>query len=108
MEQNEFYCRGFAQSRPPAPPCPGPGEGWARSAAPAGCDPVVDQALRRARCGYLRRESDGGFSLAYPLSCRSPFPLPPLFCFARARSMGGRGWWVFSFDSAGTPRLAQV
>lgn len=102
---NEFYCRGFVPGatpqRPTAPAPPGPE--WARP----GELPWPDALLRRVYCdsrGAFYRPDADGFLLAYPLSCRAPFPLPPLFCFARAECLGQRGWWVFAFDSAGRPR----
>lgn len=103
--ENQFYCKGFV----PGPSYPGPtapnaspGPEWSRS----GDLPWSDALLRRLYCdsqgAFLRRDSDG-FSLAYPLSCRAPFPLPALFCFARVQCLGERGWWVFSFDRSGAP-----
>lgn len=114
--ENQFYCKGFMRSSeyvqpsdsgkvpPKAPPGLSPGPEWSRP----GELPWPDALLRRVYCdsrGAFYRAGDGGFSLAYPLSCRSPFPLPTLFCFARAQCLGSRGWWVFSFTSDGLPRL---
>ena len=101
--ENEFYCQGFVPRQVPSPaPCPTPGPGWSRPGDLNWSDPL----LRRVYCdsrGAFWRPEDDGFSLAYPLSCRSPFPLPPLFCFARAECLGDRGWWVFSFTRDGLP-----
>lgn len=109
--ENEFYCRGF--SPPPATPSacvaqpaslPSPGPDWARP----GELPWPDAELRRAYCdsrGAFCRLSHDGFRLAYPLSCRLPFPLVAIFCFARVECLNGRGWWVFSFDPGGLPRF---
>lgn len=110
--ENQFYCKGFMPSSPysqssaPAgsPPYTAPGPEWSRG----GDLPWSDALLRRVYCdsrgAFIRQDGDG-FSLAYPLSCRSPFPLPPLFCFARVECLGSRGWWVFSFDKKGLPRF---
>ena len=108
---DEFTCKGFLESSPKpwAPPPPQtPGPGWERPQREQHFDlPWPDEALseayRRTRGAFLRRHSGGGFWLAYPLDCRCPFPLPALFCFARAQCLGGRGWWVFSFGPDGTP-----
>lgn len=118
--EDQFYCKGFmrraeyaqpskvvqtpVQSPAQSPAGFSPGPEWSRP----GELPWSDALLRRVYCdsrGAFYRAEDGGFSLAYPLSCRSPFPLPTLFCFARAECLGSRGWWVFSFTSGGLPRL---
>lgn len=110
--ENQFYCNGFiqrtqcaqpsSQAKGPADLSPGPE--WSRP----GELPWPDALLRRVYCdsrGAFMRRDGGGFTLAYPLSCRSPFPLPALFCFARAECLGNRGWWVFSFDKSGAPKF---
>lgn len=106
--QNQFYCKGFVPgpARPPAS-VPSPGPDWHR---PADL-PWPDQLLRRAYFdsrGAFCRQTPGGFELAYPLSCRLPFPLVPLFCFARVQCLANRGWWVFSFGPDGMPRFGGV
>ena len=102
---SEFTCRGFLepspQPRTPAPLRPGPE--WEKPGELLWADEVLAQAYRRSRGAFCRRGGDGSFSLAYPLDCRCPFPLPALFCFARASLLGGRGWWVFAFDPNGSP-----
>ncbi len=104
MEQNEFYCRSFVPSSPPPSPAPvTPGPGWERPGSLPWSDDLLEGAVRRSRGGFCLRESSGGFRLAYPLSCRTPFPLPPLFCFARVECLCGRPWWTFSFRPDGTP-----
>lgn len=98
--QNEFYCRGFSPpsaSPPRGTAVPSPGPEWTRP----GELPWPEAELRRAFCdsrGAFYRQGVGGFDLAYPLSCRLPFPLVPLFCFARVECWNARHWWVFSFD----------
>lgn len=80
--------------------------GWS---APPACLPFPDDILRTA---YQRsapkpyhQSVDAGFSLAYPYADNAPFPLPPLFCFARLASICGQPLWLFSFDARGTPIL---
>lgn len=104
MDASEFYVKNFV-SPPPPPPPPTPGPGWSRPGALSWDDEVLDRAFRRSRGGFYRAWEDGGFSLAYPLDCRSPFPLPPLFCFAQVRCLCARGWWVFSFGPDAAPKF---
>lgn len=104
MDQSEFYCKNFV-SAPPPPPSPTPGTDWTRPGELPWEDTLLERTFRRSRGGFYHAEEDGGFSLAYPLNCRQPFPLPPLFCFARVRCLRGRGWWVFSFGPGAIPRF---
>ncbi len=100
-----FYCKGFFDApTPPQAPPPSPGPAWGRPQDLPWPDEVLAEGYRRSRGAFCLREADG-FSLAYPLDCRAPFPLPALFCFARARCLGGRGWWVFAFGPEGLPRF---
>ena len=113
MRESEFTCRGFLENAPKPPPAPTPGPGWERPRREQPFDlPWPDEVLaegyRRSRGGCCLRCPDGGFRLAYPLDCRRPFPLPALFCFARAALLGGRGWWVFAFDPDGRPCFGGV
>ena len=107
MDENrggEFYCKGFSTPQTWTPPAT-PGPGWERPQRELTFpDENLAQAYRRSRGAFVRRREEG-FCLAYPLDCRVPFPLPALFCFARAECLGGRGWWVFSFDPQGRPRF---
>ncbi len=105
--QSEFYCKGFFDPAPAPPPPRSPGPEWARPPALPWPEEDLAAAFRRARGAFFRREAEG-FSLAYPLDCRAPFPLPALFCFARAECLAGRGWWVFSFGPEGLPRFSGV
>lgn len=107
MDQSGFYCKNFVSAPPPAPP-PAPGPGWARPGELAWNDELLERAFRRSRGGFYHPGEDGGFSLAYPLNCRLPFPLPPLFCFAQVQCLGGRGWWVFSFGPGAVPRFPEA
>lgn len=102
---NEFYCKGFVPGPCCSPvPIPTPGPDWSRPRELTWPDPLLRRVYCDSRGAFWRGEPEG-FSLAYPLSCRSPFPLPPLFCFARAQCLGSRGWWVFSFTAQGLPRF---
>ena len=40
-----------------------------------------------------------------PYDPARPFPLTPLFCFARIRRIGSRDYAVFAFDDRGDPTL---
>lgn len=110
---NEFYCKGFiprAECVQPSGPakdpagCPTPGPEWRRPGELSWADGLLRRLYCDSRGAFMRRD-EGGFTLAYPLSCRGPFPLPALFCFARAECLGERGWWVFSFDPEGWPKF---
>lgn len=84
--------------------CPTPGPQWRRPGELSWGDELLRRLYCDSRGAFMRRDEDG-FTLAYPLSCRGPFPLPALFCFARAECLGERGWWVFSFDPEGWPKF---
>ena len=111
-QHSEFYCKGFFDSAPTPwtpPPPQTPGPEWERPQRERlfdlpWADEVLEAAYRRTRGAFCRRGAEG-FWLAYPLDCRCPFPLPALFCFAKAECLGGRGWWVFSFGPDGLPRF---
>lgn len=70
-------------------------------------DEILRQSARAARGGIYQKTARG-FSLAYPLDCRCPFPLPPIFCFARLKCLAGRPWWVFTFSGDGHPRFGDA
>ncbi len=107
---SEFYCKGFFEPAPrlQTPPPSSPGSGWERAGELTWQDEALAEGYRRSRGAFRRHCADGGFALAYPLDCRLPFPLPALFCFARAQCLASRGWWVFSFDPQGLPRFSGV
>jgi len=48
-----------------------------------------------------------GFQLAWPWDPEAPFPLPPVFCFARVQSLGDRPYLVFQFQPGGIPRIEE-
>ncbi len=63
-------------------------------------DPVLRRSAARLPRHTLRREGEG-FSLLFPFDPRAPFPLTPVFCFARVE--GGR--LIFSFRAGGMPYI---
>ena len=66
-----------------------------------------EKALRAmaVRAGSaLCREEGEGFTLAWPFSCARPFPLPALFCLARAAELEGERHVLFRFGRDGWPR----
>lgn len=91
----------FPFSRPAAPPPSGP---WQREETPGR---LLGEELLRRCAGKLRdtllKREDGGFALAAPYDPGAPFPLCPLFCFARVEELSGRRYAVFHFNSCGCP-----
>lgn len=63
-------------------------------------DEVLRRSARRLPRHTVRREGEG-FSLVFPFDPHSPFPLIPVFCFARLE--GGR--LIFSFQKGGVPYI---
>lgn len=57
----------------------------------------------RPLSGVLTRREGTVRWIAAPLDTAAPFPIPPLFCFARTRCLGGGQYAVFAFDAAGAP-----
>ena len=78
--------------------------GWVREHAPGRLlgEPLLAQAAGGP--ALVRREAEG-FSLAYPYRPDRPFPLTPLFCFARLEELEGRAYLRFPFKPGGCPRL---
>ena len=80
--------------------------GWAREDHPARL--MGERLLRESAAplngGLLKREEEG-FVLALPWEPGGVFPMTPLFCFASAERMDGRGYAVFRFTARGCPRL---
>lgn len=64
-------------------------------------DPVLEESARDLPQHLVQRESEG-FSLSFPYSPSAPFPLLPVFCFARVE--GGR--LIFSFQENGMPYIS--
>ncbi len=57
----------------------------------------------RGIAGALVRTEEGRLLLALPYDSGRAFPLPTLFCLADIRSINGRTYAVFAFDSEGHP-----
>ena len=65
-------------------------------------EPLLARCAQPLR-GVLLHRRESGFSLAVPWQAGEEFPLPPLFCFARAERLGGSAYAVFSFTRRGCP-----
>ena len=65
-------------------------------------DPVLRGALAGQSLLLCRRE-DGSFTLAGKFDPCAPFPVPPLFCFARVERIEGVPYVLFTFDQNGIP-----
>ena len=85
----------------------GPPQGWSRVDAPGQLlgEPLLSAA---ARGPALIRREENGFLLAYRYEPDSPFPLTPLFCFARLMQLNGRDYLCFPFRPGGCPRLEEL
>lgn len=81
-------------------------QGWKRTTAPEQYFLRDDLLARCARaagpCLCCRREA-GGHCLAWPWEPGRAFPLPPLFCLAWVRALGGRRYVLFCVAEDGTP-----
>lgn len=66
-----------------------------------------DPVLRRSAQGLpkyeFRREGDG-FSISFAFDLRAPFPLTPVFCFARVE----KNRLIFSFRENGIPYISSA
>lgn len=85
----------------PAPPLPG----WSD---PPQRLPWPDDLLAAAYAAAQKpryRPTSNGFSLAFPCRENGPFPMLPIFCFARHVCLFGQSLWLFSFDNAGAPQF---
>ena len=82
----------------------GPPPGWTWEPRPAALlgEPLLREAAGE-RGALLRREGEG-FSLAWPFRPDEPFPLTPLFCFARVEELAGAPHLVIPFRPGGCPR----
>ena len=92
----------FAGRKPPVP------GGWRWEPSPGRLmgEPLLARAAGEEGA-LLRREAEG-FSLAYPFDPGRPFPLTPLFCFARLERLEGRDYLVFPFRPVGCPRGGEL
>lgn len=83
---------------PSAPP------GWERADRPERLTASAFFAhMLRPLSGVLTRREGGGRLIAAPYDPAEPFPLPPLFCFARIWDAGSGRYAVFAFDERGAP-----
>lgn len=92
----------LAHSFAPAPP---PLPGWSD---PPRSLPWPDDLLSAAYAAAQRpryRSAPDGFSLAFPCRENGPFPMLPIFCFARRACLQGQFLWLFSFDKEGMPQF---
>lgn len=83
-------------------------QGWRREHNPARLmgEPLLAQAAGEG--GALFRQEGNGFCLAYPFRTDRPFPLTPLFCFARLERLEGTDYVVFPFRPGGCPRVEEL
>lgn len=65
-------------------------------------DEVLRAAAQKLPRHTLQRTGED-FTLSFPFNPRTPFPLTPVFCFARIES----GWLFFSFHKGGLPYIFQ-
>lgn len=63
---------------------------------------ILRDAAVGMRAVIMRREEDG-FALAVPWTSEHPFPLTPIFCFARIEEINGARYAVFHFSGCGCP-----
>lgn len=92
----------LAHSFSPAPP---PLPGWSD---PPRQLPWPDDLLSAAYAAAPKsryQSADDGFTLAFPCRANGPFPMLPIFCFARCACLHGQLLWLFSFDQEGMPRF---
>ena len=82
----------------------GPPPGWTWEPRPAALlgEPLLRAAVKEG--GALLRREGEGFSLAWPFRPDEPFPLTPLFCFARVEELVGAPHLVIPFRPGGCPR----
>lgn len=93
-------CLAYAFDAPNAAPA-----GWqALPSPPPFADPLLRRCAQQARGGWWQ-QTPAGATLAYPYSPSRPFPMSPIFCFARPGQLQGKAALFFSFDPAGRPIL---
>ena len=90
-----------AERRETLPPAP-PGWEWADRPERLTASAFFAHMLRPLS-GVLTRREGGGRLIAAPYDPAEPFPLPPLFCFARIWDAGSGRYAVFAFDERGAP-----
>lgn len=84
----------LAHSFSPAPASP----------RPSFSDDILSAAFSRAPGGRCQTDADG-FTLTFPYDPASPFPMPPIFCFASFVCREHRFYIRYTFDKEGNPRL---
>ena len=89
-------------ARPARQAVPPPGWAWEPRPAALLGEPLLREAVKEG--GALLRREGEGFSLAWPFRPDEPFPLPPLFCFARVEELAGAPHLVIPFRPGGCPR----
>ena len=89
------------QQEPRKRPVP-PGWTWVAEPARLMGEALLAQAIGGG--GALLRKEEQGFLLAWRFRPEQPFPLTPLFCFARIQEMDGAQYAVFPFRPGGCPR----
>lgn len=77
------------------------GADWQRAEPSLTNDPILHGALSGQNGWSWRREEGGKLCLRRGWQVGMPFPIPPLFCLARAE----RGWLMLWLDSRGMPVL---
>ena len=95
--------------RPVKPAAGTPPKGWSRDLGLGALfphDPALAQAAEQA-ARPLYRPRPQGFQLPWPWDPEAPFPLPPVFCFARVQALGDRPSLLFQFQTGGIPRLPE-
>lgn len=70
--------------------------------------PFPDDILKRAFAaspGGCPKADGDGFTLTFPYDPSAPFPMTPIFCFARVFCQDRRPYLCYAFDKDGYPRL---
>lgn len=67
-------------------------------------EPSIRCCIERVQ-GVMIRKCNQGVLMAVPWQEGREFPVPPLFCLATTRVMGGRQYVMFAFDHEGQPNL---
>lgn len=67
-------------------------------------EPMLSACLCGVKRALLKRDVEG-FYLAFPWPRHQPFPIPPLFCLAKAERLSGNWYILFRFSRRGIPEL---
>ena len=80
-------------------------QGWERQEEPWRLlEGELREYAREIRWAFLKRDIEG-FFLALPWEKGKPFPLPSLFCLAKAERLEGKRYILFRFSRRGKPEL---